>query len=119
LTDPCDGFLLGKQYLLHDRDAKFTEAFDALLKGCGVAPLLLPPRSPNLNAYGERFVCSIKEEALQQMVMPGERSLHHVLRLYLVHYHHERNHQGLANQLITREEVVSCPMGPVGRCEAT
>jgi putative transposase len=51
LTDPFDGFLVGKRYLLHDRDTKFTAAFDALLKASGVEPLLLPPRSPNLNAY--------------------------------------------------------------------
>jgi putative transposase len=64
LTDPLDGFLLGKRYLVHDRDTKYTQAFDALLKDSGVEPIVLPPRSPNLNAYCERFVRSIKEEAL-------------------------------------------------------
>jgi putative transposase len=64
LTDPLDGFLLGKRYLVHDRDTKYTQAFDALLKDSGVEPIILPPRSPNLNAYCERFVRSIKEEAL-------------------------------------------------------
>src|SRR2546427_8927237 len=48
LTAPFDGFLLGKRYLLHDRDTKYTQAFDALLKVSGVEPVLLPPRSPNL-----------------------------------------------------------------------
>ena len=71
LTDPFDGFLLGKRYLIHDRDTKFTQAFDGLLKSSGVESLLLPPRSPNLNAHCERFVRSIKEEALEQMVMLG------------------------------------------------
>jgi transposase InsO family protein len=69
LTDPCEGFLLGKRYLLHDRDTKYTQAFYALMKDGGVEPIVLPPRSPNLNAYCERFVRSIKEEALAQMVM--------------------------------------------------
>ena len=73
LTDPFDGFLLGKRYLIHDRDTKFTQAFDGLLKDSGVEPVVLPPRSPNLNAHCERFVRSIKEEALEQMVMLGER----------------------------------------------
>ena len=66
LTDPFDGFLLGKRYLIHDRDTKFTQAFDALLKDSGVEPIVLPPRSPNLNAHCERFVRSIKEEALER-----------------------------------------------------
>src|ERR687888_278947 len=94
LTDPFDGFLLGKRYLLHDRDTKFTRAFDGLLKSSGVEPVVLPPQSPNLNAHCERFVRSIKEEALNQMLMLGERSLSYVIQQYLVHYHAKRNHQG-------------------------
>jgi putative transposase len=103
LTDPFEGFLLGKRYLLHDRDTKFTRAFDALLKDSGVNPIVLPARSPNLNAHCERFMRSIKEEALDQMMMLGERSLYYTIQQYLAHYHHERNHQGLANQLIAAE----------------
>src|SRR6266511_1151258 len=117
LTDPFDGFLLGKRYLLHDRDTKYTLAFDDLLKDSGVESILLPPRSPNLNAYCERFVRSIKEEALAQMVMLGEHSLYYAIQQYLAHYHHERNHQGLDNQLIIREEIVGCPTGQVVRRE--
>ena len=101
LTDPFDGFLLGKRYRLHDRDTKFTQAFDGLLKSSGVEPVILPPRSPNLNAHCERFVRSIKEEALDHMLMLGERSLSYVIHQYLVHYHTERNHQGLGNQLLS------------------
>ncbi len=117
LTDPFDGFLLGKRYLLHDRDTKFTRAFDTLLKDSGIEPLLLPPRSPNLNAYCERFVRSIKEEALQQMLLLGEGSLHVVLSQYLEHYHQERNHQGLGNRLIATELDWGRHRGPVGRRE--
>src|SRR6266571_988119 len=62
LTDPCEGFLVGKRYVIHGRDTKCTPAFDGLLKDNGMEPIVLPPRSPNLNAYCERFVCSIKEE---------------------------------------------------------
>ena len=103
LTEPFEGFLLGKRYLLHDRDTKFTYAFDGLLKASGVEPVVLPPRSPNLNAHCERFVRSIKEEALDPMVMLGERSLYYAIQQYLAHYHHERTHQGLDNQLIPPE----------------
>jgi putative transposase len=103
LTDPCDGFLLSKRYLIRDRDTKFTAAFDGLLKSSGVEPVVLPPRSPNLNAHCERFIRSIKEDALAQMIMLGERSLHYAIQQYLAHYHHERNHQGLDNQRIAPE----------------
>ena len=117
LTDPLDGFLLGKQYLIHDRDTKYTQAFDALLRESGVEPIRLPPRSPNLNAFAERFVRSIKEEALHQMLLLGERSLHYVLQQYLAHYHSERNHQGLGNQLITAEPGLPRHRGQVVRRE--
>jgi putative transposase len=115
LTDPFEGFLLGKRYLIHDRDTKFTQAFDTLLKDSGVDPVLLPPRSPNLNAYCERFVRSIKEEALHQTTILGERCLHHVISQYLAHYHAERNHQGLDNRLIAPEGVGGCHTGHVVR----
>jgi transposase InsO family protein len=117
LTDPFDGFLLGKRYLIHDRDTKFTQAFDAFLKGSGVDPLVLPPRSPNLNAHCERFVRSIKEEALDHMVILGEQALSYAIHQYLAHYHTERNHQGLDNQLIAREGAVGGQTGPVVRRE--
>jgi transposase InsO family protein len=116
LTDPFDGFLLGKRYLIHDRDTKFTQAFDGLLRDSGVEPILLPPRSPNLNAHCERFVRSIKEEALGQMVILGERALYYAIQQYLTHYHMERNHQGLENRLIAREDVGG-QTGPVVRRE--
>jgi putative transposase len=117
LTDPCDGFLVGKRYLIHDRDTKFTQAYDALLKDSGVEPILLPPRSPNLNAHCERFVRSIKEEALNQVVMLGERALYYTISQYVSHYHAERNHQGLANQLITPASDVGSHRGQVRRRE--
>jgi transposase InsO family protein len=115
LTDPLEGFLLGKRYLLHDRDTKYTQAFDAFLKDSGIEPVLLPPRSPNLNAYCERFIRSIKEEALEQMLMLGERFLYQVIRQYLAHYRTERNHQGRGNQLITPEPARNDQGGVVVR----
>jgi putative transposase len=117
LTDPFDGFLVGKRYLIHDRDTKFTQAFDALLKATRVEPILLPPRSPNLNAHCERFVRSIKEEALERMIMLGERALYHAIHQFLAHYYAERNHQGLDNRLIAPEGGVGCQTGHVIRRE--
>jgi putative transposase len=117
LTDPVDGFLLGKRYLLHDRDEKFVHGFDRMLRASGVEPVVLPPRSPNLNAHCERFVRSIRQEALHQMIVIGETSLRSVIQPYVTHYHHERNHQGLANRLIASEPGVGCQSGLVVRRE--
>ena len=91
------GFLSPGQYLLHDRDSKFSEAFDEILKAAGVKPVKLPPQSPNLNAHAERFVLSVKSECLSRMIPFGEASLRRALEAYLAHYHGERNHQGLDN----------------------
>jgi len=117
LTDPFEGFLLGKRYLIRDRDTKFTQAFDGLLKDSGVEPIVLPSQRPNLNAHCERFVRSIKEEALERMVMLGEAALSYVIHQYLAHYHTERNHQGLDNHLIAQEGAVGGHTGPVVRRE--
>jgi transposase InsO family protein len=100
LTDPSDGFLTGKRFLIHDRDPLFTLAFRETLAAVGVEVVRLPPRSPNLNAYAERFVRTIKESCLERLILVGEGSLRRAIREFSKHYHHERNHQGLSNQLI-------------------
>lgn len=63
----------------------------------------LPPRSPNLNAYAERFVRTIKESCLERMILFGESSLWKAMHEFVEHYHHERNHQGPGNRLIMKE----------------
>jgi putative transposase len=60
----------------------------------------LPPRSPNLNAYAERWVRSVKEECLSRLILWGEASLRHALTQYDAHYHHERPHQGMENVVL-------------------
>jgi putative transposase len=117
LTDPLDGFLVGKRYRLHDRDTQCTQAFDALLKDSGVEPIIPLPRSPNLNAHGERFVRSIKEQALEQMAILGERALYQAIHRYLAHDHGERSHQGLAKQLMAPEPGLGSHSGQVRRRE--
>jgi putative transposase len=101
LTDPEDGALRSHRYLIHDRDPLFTDQFRATLRGAGVKSVPLPARSPNLNAYAERFVLSIKSECLSKIVPLGERHLRRAVAEFVEHYHCERNHQGLDNQLIT------------------
>src|SRR5712664_2749396 len=100
VTDASDGFLLGRRFLVHARDPLFTVAFRETLAAAGVQVVRLPPRSPNLNAYAERFVRTIKESCLDRIILVGEGSLWRAVREFIEHYHRERNHQGLGNQLI-------------------
>jgi len=94
------GFLTPGQYLIHDRDTKFCLAFQRTLDAVGVKQIVLPPWSPNLNAYAERWVRSVKEEALSGLILFGERSLRHALQEYVAQYHHERPHQGKGNVIL-------------------
>ena len=102
LTDPVDGFVSSKRFIIIDCDRKYCDAFRAMLKSAGTESLRLPPRSPNLNAF-ERFVRSIKEECLSKMIFFGKRSLRRAIEQFLAH-HAERNHQGLNNRLIEPKE---------------
>ena len=103
----------GKRYLLLDRDTKFAESFVDVLGQDGVDCLRLPPRSPNLNAHLERFMRSIKEECLSRMIFFGEQSLRTAVREFLAHYHTERNHQGLDNQLLAPGGKVGAVVGKI------
>ena len=96
------GILKPGQYLIHDRDTKFCAAFKQMLDDAGVKRVPLPPRTPWLNAYAERWIQSVKTEVLSQMVLFGERSLRHALSEYVAHYRTERPHQGKGN-------VILCP----------
>ena len=102
LTDPVDGCLRRARYLIHDRDPLDTRGFGEILEGGGVQPIRLPPKSPNLNAYAERFVRSMKGKCLSRVVPLGEGPLRLLVGEYVDHDHRERNHQGLDNQLLQR-----------------
>ncbi|HTP50110.1 MAG TPA: integrase core domain-containing protein [Anaeromyxobacteraceae bacterium] len=102
LTDPVDGFLQGTRYLL-------TADFVEILGVAGVKCVKLPARSPDLSAYAERFALSIKSECLDKLVPLGERHLRLAISEYVAHYHLERNHQGLNNQLITTPALSGMP----------
>src|SRR6202011_3476178 len=101
------------RYLLHDRDAKYTQSFRAIIASGRVEPLVLPARSPNLNAYSERWVRSVKEGCLSKVVLFGERSLRRALSEYVEHFHAERNHQGKGNVLPFPRDSDVCHEGPV------
>jgi putative transposase len=93
-------------YLIKDGDTKFTEKFDEVFKSEGIKVKRLPYRSPNLNAFAERYVQSIKQECLDQFVVFGEGHLLYLVREYEGHYNTVRPHQGLGNRTIG---VVSMP----------
>jgi transposase InsO family protein len=100
LTMEAWGFLSPGQYLIHDHDAKFCAAFQQIIDDADIEYMVLPPRSPNLNAYAERWVRSVKEECLTRLILFGEAALYRALHEYVEHYHHERNHQGKGNALL-------------------
>ena len=100
LTNHEDGFLNGKKYLIMDRDTKFSESFRSFLSEESVEPVRLPPRSPNMNAHLERFFGSLKSECLDRLILFGETAMRNAVSQYLEHYHAERPHQGLGNDLI-------------------
>jgi transposase InsO family protein len=99
-VDAIDGPLLPIRFALHDRDTKFCASFRSMLQSGGVQPILLPARSPNLNAFAERWVRSIKTECLSKLILFGEASLRRAVTQFIAHYHLERPHQGKGNQLL-------------------
>jgi hypothetical protein len=115
LTDPLVGFLRDKRYLLMDRDTKYSEAFRHLLEQAAVHCVRLPARSPNLTPHIERFMRTVKDECLHRMIFFGEPSLRKAVHEFLVHYHAERNHQGMANRILEPGQEVGRTTGSI-RC---
>jgi transposase InsO family protein len=115
MTDGLDGFVVGKRYLLMDRDAKFCAGFRNTLREAGVKAVRLPPQSPNLNANLERFFLSLKSECLDRVILFSEDRLRLAITEFLAHYHAERNHQGLGNRLIETGNLSSSCAGRI-RC---
>ena len=102
-TDESSGGLRGLRYLLHDRDTKFCSVFLDVLRSSGIRLQALPPRSPNLDAFAERWVGSVRQECLSKLILFGETSLRRALTEYIDHHHFEhfeRNHQGKRNLLL-------------------
>jgi transposase InsO family protein len=99
-VDDLDGALRSIRFVLHDRDSKFCASFRDTLRSAGVQPLLLPAHSPNLNAFAERWVRSVKSECLSKLILFGEPSLRRAVTQFIEHYHFERPHQGKGNQLL-------------------
>jgi putative transposase len=82
--------------LIHDRDGKFSAAFDEVFRSEGVKVIHTPVRAPLANAYAERFVRTVRAECLDWLLILGRRHLEHVLHRYVTHYNAERPHRALA-----------------------
>jgi putative transposase len=117
LTSADDGALGGHRIFVCDRDTKWSATFRQTLADTGIRVVQTPFQAPNCNAHADRFVRSIKEECLNRVVVLGEAHLRRVLTAFIAHYHRERNHQGLHDQLIAPEHLTSGADGPV-HCRA-
>ncbi len=83
------------RFLIHDRDAKFPSAFDALLASEAIKVIRTPVQAPNANAHMERWVGTVRRECLDRLLIVGRRQLEHVLRVYVRHYNRQRPHRAL------------------------
>ena len=99
----ADGVLGSQAIFVCDRDRQWNRAVIAVMRSAGVCVVQTPVRAPNCNAYAERFLRSITHECLNRLIPLGERHLRRSVAEYVAHYHHERNHQGIGNELIVRE----------------
>jgi len=121
-TDVRTGWLqqVACRYLIHDRDTKFCEPWKRILREGGVEPTAIPPNSPNLNAFAERWVRTVKRECVRRLWFIGYRGLCDVLNEYVAHYNAERPHQGKGNRPLVAEPpgqkvVTTTTLGPI-RC---
>jgi putative transposase len=117
VLDSEAGLLKVGRKLIIDRDTKYCGEFRRLIADAGCEVIRLPPRAPNLNAYAERFVGSIKSECLNRLIFIGEASLRRSIRHYVLHYHEERSHQGLGNTLIAANDPHIGMAGSIERKE--
>jgi len=117
LTAFDDGFLRRMRFLILDLDRKFTTQFKRILTDAGVEVMETAYHAPNMNAYAERWVLSVKAECLDRMILFGEDSLRRALREYCTHHHTERPHQGIGNELIAPERSTRSPTGEIVETE--
>ena len=117
MTSFEDSVLRDCNYVIIDRDSKFTQEFAGVFRNHGVKLIRIPPRSPNCNPYAERFVRSIEAECLDRLIFFGERSFRRALTEYEAHFLRERKHQGIDNRLTFPEESPCSASGRVSKRE--
>ena len=100
MCDMWDGFLLGKKYLIHDRDSLFNKRFDSVFESIGITIKKLPPFTPQMNSRMENFIRAIKTECLDKMIITSEQQLRLAVKEYLEYWNHYRPHAGLGGKLV-------------------
>jgi putative transposase len=106
------------RFLIHDRDTKFSRAFDAVFHGEGIRVIRTPVQAPNANAHIERWVGTVRRECLDKLLIIGRRQLEHVLRVYVRHYNEQRPHRALDLQAPDPYTVPSTRSHPAGSASA-
>jgi putative transposase len=114
MTVADEGLLVQHRVLICDRDTRWSTPARAWLSEIGIRVVQTPYHAPTANAYAERFVRSINEECLDRLIPIGERHFRRAVTEYVAHYHHERNHQEIANALIAAAPATSA-LGPIRR----
>jgi putative transposase len=103
--------------LIIDHDTKFTGSFDAVFEASGTEVKRVGPRSPNMNAYAERFVQTLRRECLDHFVICGEKHLSHIVKEFVMHYLEERPHQAKGNVPLRyadeKPQILKFPKGKV------
>ena len=100
MCDMWDGFLLGKRYLIHDRDPVFNKRFDMIFQSIGIEIKKLPPFTPMMNSRMENFIRAIKTECLDKIIFTNERQLRLAVKEYLEYWNHYRPHAGLNGNMV-------------------
>ena len=100
-------------YLVRDRDAKFTDAFDAVFASIGITTRPTAPQAPRMNAYAERFVRTVRSECTDRMLIAGEQHLRAILSEYISHYNSGRSHQGKGMGLRAPDDAPDVSAFPV------
>jgi transposase InsO family protein len=100
------------RFLVRDRDTKYVASFDNVFKAEGAEILQTPYRTPNANAFAERFVRTVRSECLDHLLVVNEAHLERVLRSYARHYNGHRPHQGIAQEIPAPEETDSLAVVP-------
>ncbi len=105
------------KFLIRDRDTKYTASFDEVFGAQGARILKTPFRTPNANAYAERFARTIRSECLDHLLVVNERHLERVLRSYAQHYNEHRPHQGISQAVPRALSENRLAIGPTGERE--
>jgi putative transposase len=106
------------RFLIRDRDAKFSRAFDAIFRSGAIRVIRTPVRAPNANAHVERWVGSVRRECLDRLLIFNRGQLESVLRVYVRHYNGQRPHRALALQPPEPSPMPSTRGDPAGSTTA-